>query len=140
LITGLFSSSDAQRDPGTTEIGAFDSFWSLISVLSRLSEKLRPSRRRTVRLPLEKACRLQFEGTVLPGTTRDISFAGASAVFPGIHEVRSQHCTLSIEDVELTVSPTESVSRGDETLVRFRVETITKGEPKWQAWHHPSSR
>jgi hypothetical protein len=60
-------------------------------------------------------------------------------VIPGKHEVRSEACVLSIEDVELTVTPIEAVERGDETLVRFRIETITKGEPTWQAWHQPSS-
>ena len=115
-------------------------FLSLLSVLSRLDDRLRQSRRRTPRVQLPKACQLQVEGTVLLGTTRDVSFAGVSAVFSGRHEFRSKTYALSIEDVELTVSPIESVKRIGRTLVRFRVETITKGQPKWQIWHQPSSR
>ena len=138
LIAVSFSSSDIQRDEATAGAGVLASFWSLLSVLSRLRTRLRPSRRRMPRLPLAKACRLHFEGTVLPGTTRDVSFAGVSAFFPGSHEVQSSACLLSIGDVELTVNPIESVQQGGETLVRFRVETITKGEPKWRAWHQLS--
>jgi hypothetical protein len=91
-------------------------------------------------LPFEKDCQLEFDGKVLRGQTRDISFAGVTAVFPGSYVVRSQACSLTIEDVELTVSPIETVEQGEQTLVRFRIETISKGEPKWQEWHQPSSR
>ena len=140
LITESFASPDLQSGEAIPGTGVIGSLGTLFSVLSRLGERLRPSRRRTPRLPFAKACQLEFEGTVLSGRTWDISFAGVTVVFPGKHELRSEACLLSIEDVELTVTPIDSVERNDETLVRFRIETIAKGEPTWQAWHQPSSR
>lgn len=139
LIARAFSSSDEPQEEATAGTGVFASFWSLLSVLSGIRERRRPSRRRTPRLPLAKACRLQFDGTVLFGTTRDVSFAGVSAIFSGDHEVRSPTCVLSIQDVELAVSTIECVKRGGETLARFRVEAVTRGESEWQAWHQSSS-
>jgi cellulose synthase (UDP-forming) len=138
LVSKSFSSSDSHRKNATVGDGVFSSLWSLLSVLSRFRERLQPSRRLAPRLPRAKACRLEIGGTVLRGTIRDISFAGVSAIFPGRHDVGSQACALSIEDVGLTVSPIESFERSGETLVRFRVESISKGAPTWQAWHQPS--
>jgi cellulose synthase (UDP-forming) len=139
LIGRSFTPMDPQPGEATPGGGVLASLWSVLSVLSRVGKSLRPSNRRMPRLPLARACELRFEGNLLAGTTVDVSFAGVSVAFPGSHEVRSQACVLSIDDVELAVSPIESVPRGDETLVRFRVETIAKGEPTWQHWHQSSS-
>jgi hypothetical protein len=138
LITRSFSSPGLQRDEVTPGTGVIGSLGAIFSVLSRLRERLQPSRRSTPRLPFEKACQLEFDGTVLPGTTRDISFAGVTAVFPGKHDVCSDTCVLVIEDVELKVTPIESIERRKDTLIRFRVDTIAKEEPTWQAWHQSS--
>jgi cellulose synthase (UDP-forming) len=140
LITRSFATPGLQGDEETSGTGVIGSLGAIFSVVSRLRERLRPSRRSTPRLPFEKACRLEFGGTVLPGTTRDISFAGVTVVFPGKYDLRSEACVLSIEDVELKVTPIESIERRKETLVRFRVETIKEGEQTWQAWHQSSSR
>ena len=131
---------DPQRDGAISGTGVIGSLGALFSVLSRLRERLEPSRRRIPRLPFAKTCQLEFEGAVLQGTTRDISFAGVTVVFPGKHEMRPETYVLSIEDVKLTVTPIESVVQRKETLVRFRIETIENGEPTWQAWHQLSSR
>jgi hypothetical protein len=139
LIAESFTSPDLNGDEVNPEIGVIGSTRALFSVFTRVGERLRPSRRRTPRLPFARACRLELAGAILPGRTEDISFAGVKVVIPGKHEVRSEACVLSIEDVELAVAPVECVERGDETLVRFRIETIAKGEPTWQAWHQPSS-
>jgi hypothetical protein len=139
LIAKSFTSPDLNGDEVNPEIGVIGSTRALFSVFTRVGERLRPSRRRTPRLPFARACRLELAGAILPGRTEDISFAGVKVVIPGKHEVRSEACVLSIEDVELAVAPVECVERGDETLVRFRIETIAKGEPTWQAWHQPSS-
>jgi cellulose synthase (UDP-forming) len=138
LVSRSFVSSNSHRLDASAGAGVFSSLWSLLSVLSRFRERLQPSRRLAPRLSRAKACRLEIDGMVLQGTIRDVSFAGVSAVFPGRHDVRSQACSLSIEDVGLTVSPIESFNRGGGTLVRFRVESISKGASKWQAWHQPS--
>jgi hypothetical protein len=138
LITQSFASPDLQPDEVTPGGGVIGSLGAIFSVLSRIRERLQPSRRSTPRLPFEKACQLEFDGTVLPGTTRDISFAGVTAVFPGKHDVRSDTCVLVIEDVELKVTPIESIERRKDTLIRFRVDTIAKEEPTWQAWHQSS--
>ena len=140
LVTESFSSPDPQGDEAISGTGVIGSLGALFSVLSRLRERLEPSRRRTPRLPFAKTCQLEFEGAVLQATTWDISFAGVSVVLPGKHEMRPETCVLSIEDVKLTVTPIESVVRRKETLVRFRIETIENGEPTWQAWHQLSSR
>lgn len=140
LIASMFSSDEKQPDEATVGAGAFGSLWSLLSVLTQLRERLRPSRRRTPRLSLAKACGLQCDGTVLPGTTLDVSFAGMSVLLPGRHELSSRACVLSIEEVELAVKPIECVARGCNTLVRLRVEAILKGGPIWQSWHAPHSR
>lgn len=75
----------------------------------------------------------------MSGRMQDVSFTGGTAVFPAIDELPSQVCTLSIEDVALSVNLIESVKHGGETLVRFRVETIEKGAPQWHAWHQSPS-
>jgi hypothetical protein len=138
LIAKSFSSPGLQSDEETPGTGVIGSLGAIFSVVSRLRERLQPSRRSTPRLPFEKACQLEFGGTVLPGTTRDISFAGVTAVFPGKHDVRSETCVLIIENVELKVTPIESIERRKDTLIRFRVDTIAKEEPTWQAWHQSS--
>lgn len=134
------SSSAPQGDGVTTGMGVFRSFATLLSVLSRFRERLQPSRRQAPRLPLAKQCRLEFEGSLVSGRIRDVSYSGVTAVFPALDDPPSQICILSIEDVELRVSPIESVERSGETLVRFRVESIEKGASEWHAWHQSFSR
>ena len=126
LITRLFSTPDIVRLDAASGAGVLGSLRSLLSVPFRLTERLRPSRRMTPRLPLARHCALRLGEARLEGTTRDVSFSGVSAVFPGTHEVGSEPVVLSIEEVELMVRPVGSVERGNDTLVRFRVETVTQ--------------
>ena len=139
LINRLFATPD-ERDFGEAS-GArvFASAGSLFSVLLRLGGRLRPSRRQTPRLPLEKSCRLHLGERRIEGITRDASFSGVSAVFPGVYEVETSPTTLMIEGVELMVRPVSASERKGRTFVRFRVESVRKGESRWQAWHQPSS-
>jgi cellulose synthase (UDP-forming) len=139
LITQSFTSPASPDHETIAGTGVIGSLGSLFSVLSRLGEQLRPSRRRTPRLPFAKACRVECDGASVPGNTWDISFAGVTVVFPGRPIIPSQACVLTIDDVELSVTPVESVERNHEILVRFRIDSIAKGEPIWQAWHQPSS-
>jgi cellulose synthase (UDP-forming) len=140
LITSLFSTVDDLGNDSDSGMGVLPSLVSVLSVLKRLRETLQLSRRRTPRLPLARRCQLKFEGTTLTGKTEDVSFAGVSAVFPGRHMLGSQTCTLSISDVELTVSPVTTIERLGETFMRFRVETVNKGSAKWHALHEPAPR
>lgn len=139
LIRKAFSSSEVFRDEAIAGADMWGSFWSLLTASVRLRDRLRPSRRRMLRMELQKPCSLRVDGSLLSGSTRESSFAGLSAVFPGSHELHAQACALSIEDVELIVSPVASVRRRGETLMRFRVESITRGERQWHAWHQPSA-
>lgn len=133
LITRSFAAPEASQ--AVAGHGALGSLWSLASVVGRVFEPLRPSRRRTPRLAFERPCQLRLDRTNVRGMTRDVSFAGVSALFPGRHGRLSGPGVLSIEDVELTVRPIECRERGDETLVRFRVEAITRGRTTWESWH-----
>ena len=100
-------SSLEDPDEALSGSGVLSSLLSLFSVLHGVRDRLQPSRRRTPRLVLGRACRFQFGSTVLAGTTRDISFVGVSAVgvsavFPDAHEVHFTAGVLSIEEVELS--------------------------------------
>ena len=139
LIFRLLSSSTLQDEEEASGTGVMGSLGSIFSVLAQIGEHLRPSRRSTPRLPFANACQLQYDGAILPGRTWDISFAGVTVVLSGSHQVPSQPCVLTIENVELSVTPIESIERDEETLVRFQINAITKGEPTWQSWHQPSS-
>ena len=138
LIYRLFSSPELSSKKADSKTGVMDSLGSIFSVLAKFGERLRPSRRRTPRLPFANDCRLEYNGEDLRGRTWDISFAGVTAVFPGRHQVHSKPCVLWIENVKLMVFPIESIERDNETLVRFRIDAITKGEPTWQSWHQSS--
>ena len=139
LIFRLLSSSTLQDEEEASGTGVMGSLGSIFSVLAQIGEHLRPSRRSTPRLPFANACQLKYDGAILTGRTWDISFAGVTVVLSGSHQVPSQPCVLTIENVELSVTPIESIERDEETLVRFQINAITKGEPTWQSWHQPSS-
>ena len=134
LISRLLSSPTLQDEKEASGTGVMGSLRSIFSVLARIGEHLRPSRRSTPRLPFANACHLQYDGApALPGRTWDISFAGVTVVLSGSHQVPSQPCVLTIENVELNVTPIESIEQDEETLVRFQINAITKGEPTWQS-------
>ena len=139
LIALSFASVDTPFGDAPPGSGTAGSFWSLLSAPMRIRKKPRASHRRTPRLPMVRECLLQLGGVFVAGTTRDASFAGLSAIFPGNQEIGSQVCSMEIEDVELTVRPIDSFKLRGETVVHFQVETIEEGEPTWQAWHQPSS-
>jgi hypothetical protein len=140
LIAKAFASIEAE--PGAVPIrpGIVASFVSLVSVLGRARERLVPSRRRTPRLPFERPCRLRSELGVLEGTTRDVSFAGAAAVFEGSHPLPRAVAVLEIDDVELGVRVVESETLRHETRARFVVEAVVKGARRWRDWHRSSPR
>ena len=140
LIEKLFSASDSWDESSGSEAGMVRSFWSFLRAFAVSHAPLRPSRRRTPRIPLQKPCQLFLPGLILRGTTQDVSFTGLCVAFPGNQALALERGLLHLESVVLKVMPISSVQQHGRTIVRFKIESIEKGEREWEAFHSVSSR
>jgi hypothetical protein len=92
-------------------------------------------RRRSLRLRSEDPCRLSTATHLHTGKLRDLSFTGVSASFPSTPKESLAGSLLELPQITLKVSPVSVVRRLRKTCVRFKVESIVRGEERWRKLH-----
>ena len=115
--------------------GIVSSVRSLLYSLTVPWRSLTWDRRRMLRLPGGTPCRLNTPAFLLKGHVEDMSFTGVSALFPSTPKGSLVGSLLELPHITLKVSPVSMVRRLRNTRVRFRVESIERGEQRWREMH-----
>jgi hypothetical protein len=66
---------------------------------------------------------------------RDLSFTGVSATFPSNPKGSLDGSLLELPRITLKVSPISIAHRLRKTSVRFKVDSIVRGEEEWRKLH-----
>jgi hypothetical protein len=93
-------------------------------------------RRRMLRIRGGTPCRLNTSAHVLTGTLRDMSFTGVSASFPSTPRGTLAGSLLELPHITLKVTPISLARRFRTTCVRFKVDSIERGEQRWRELHY----
>ena len=93
-------------------------------------------RRLIPRLAIRTNCAMLDADTPRQGMTRDLSYSGASVLFPDFSPDNQSGVLLRIKFVTLNATPVEIVRQGRTTVVRFRIESIHEGERRWRDLHY----
>lgn len=88
-----------------------------------------------VRLRHDAPCRLKSDNRFHTGRLTDMSYTGVSAVFRRTPTGSLAGSLLELPQVTLKVTPVSIVRRRTTTLVRFRVDSIERGESHWRERH-----
>lgn len=111
--------------------GIAGSLRSLLHTLAVPWRKYQWNQQHMVRLRTPP-CRLRASNRLLTGHLTDMSFTGVSAVFCRTPTGSLAGSLLELPQVTLKVSPVAIVRRWRTTLVRFRVDSVECGEPRWR--------
>lgn len=93
-------------------------------------------RRLIPRLAIRTNCAILNTDVPQQGTTRDLSYSGASVLFPGYSPDRLSGALLRIKFVTLKATPVDIAQQGRNAVVRFRIESIHEGERRWRDLHY----
>ena len=93
-------------------------------------------RRLIPRLAIRTNCAMLDTDTPRKGTTRDLSYSGASVIFPDYSTDRLSGALLRIKFVTLKVTPVDIARQDRNMLVRFHIESIHEGERRWRDLHY----
>jgi cellulose synthase (UDP-forming) len=136
LVEKIFGDPAPWEDGYRFKPGIFSSLRSLLYALTVPWQSFNWERRRMLRVPGGSVCRLRTETSLLMGTLKNMSFTGVSAEFPSSPKGSLVGSLLELSCVTLKVSPVSMVRRPGRTCVRFRVESIEKGEERWRTLHY----
>jgi cellulose synthase (UDP-forming) len=115
--------------------GISSSLRSLVNALTVPWRSFSWDRRRSLRLPSGAPCKLNTSAHLLTGTLRDLSFTGLSATFPSNPKGSLEGSLLELPQITLKVSPISIAHRLRKTSVRFKVDSIVRGEEEWRKLH-----
>ncbi len=93
-------------------------------------------RRVIPRLAIHTNCAILSTDTLRQGTTRDLSYSGASVLFSDCLQANLSGALLRIKFVTLKAMPVDIAREGRNTVVRFRIESIHEGERRWRDLHY----
>lgn len=93
-------------------------------------------RRIIPRLAIHTNCAILSTDTPRQGTTRDLSYSGASVLFPNYAPDHLSGVLLRIKFVTLKATAVDIVQQGHNAVVRFRIESIHEGERRWRDLHY----
>jgi len=93
-------------------------------------------RRLIPRLAIRTNCALVSTATPRQGTTRDLSYSGASVLFPDFTPDCLSEALLRIKFVTMKATPVDIAQQGRNAVVRFRIESIHEGERRWRDLHY----
>lgn len=93
-------------------------------------------RRLIPRLAIRTNCAILSPETVRQGTTRDLSYSGASVFFSDFSPDHLSEALLRIKFVTLKATPVDIAQQGCHAVVRFRIESIHEGERRWRDLHY----
>ncbi|MDH5738751.1 MAG: hypothetical protein OEY77_00330, partial [Nitrospira sp.] len=80
-------------------------------------------------------CRLNTSTSLLSGKLEDMSFTGVSVLLPSTPKGALIGALLELPRITLRVSPVSVMNRLGTNCVRFRVESIERGEQHWRELH-----
>jgi cellulose synthase (UDP-forming) len=135
LLDKIFGDPAPWEDNYRFQPGIASSLRSLLYALTSPWRSFNWERRRMLRVSHESACRLSTPTSFLPGKLEDISFTGVSVLFPSTPNGSFTRALLELPHTTLKVSPVSVVHGLRTTSVRFRVESIERGEKHWRALH-----
>ena len=93
-------------------------------------------RRIIPRLAIRTNCVILSTDTPRQGMTRDLSYSGASVLFPNYAPDALSGTLLRIKFVTLKATPVDITRQGRNAVVRFRIESIQEGERRWRDLHY----
>ena len=135
LLDKIFGDPAPWEDSYRFQPGISSSLRSLLYALTAPWRSFNRERRRMLRVSHESACRLSTPTSFLPGKLEDISFTGVSVFFPSTPNGSFTGALLELPRTTLKVSPVSVVRGLRTTNVRFRVESIERGEEHWRELH-----
>ncbi|GKS65492.1 hypothetical protein YTPLAS72_27960 [Nitrospira sp.] len=135
LLEKIFGDPAPWEDSYRFQPGIVSSLQSLFYALTAPWRSFNWDRRRMLRVSHESVCRLRTSTSFLPGRLEDMSFTGVSALFPSTPNWSFTGALLELPRTTLKVSPVSVVHGLRTTSVRFRVESIERGEEHWRALH-----
>ena len=115
------------------EPGIWNSLWSLMTAVRAAWHSRRPARRHFPRTRRQLACRVEFHGRSYSAYTKDISFLGLAVSIKDEFSHVSGPALLSLNGITLKVSLIGVIRHGRRTVAQFRVESVDKGEERWDA-------
>jgi len=115
--------------------GISSSIRSLFNALTVPWRSFSWDQRRMPRFSSDMPCRLSTSAHLLTGKLRDLSFTGVSASFCSNPEGSLAGSLLELPQITLKVSPVSMVRQLSRTCIRFKVESIVRGEEQWRKLH-----
>jgi hypothetical protein len=135
LVDKIFGDPAPWEESYRFQPGIASSLRSLMYALTVPWRSFTWERRRMLRVPHETSCRLSTATSLLSGKVEDMSFTGVSVVFPSTPKGSLAGSLLELPRVTLKVSPVSMMRRLRKTCVRFKVESIERGEQQWRELH-----
>ena len=133
IIEQMFIHADAWSDVKEKTPGIWQSLWSLIKAFHSTSHSRRPARRHFPRTLHQQACDFEFHGRSYSGWTKDIAFSGLAVVIDEDFTHVSGQGQIFLHEITLKVALIGVVRDEHRTIVQFRVDSVDKGEEKWDA-------
>ncbi len=135
LVDKIFGDPAPWEENYQFKPGIVSSVRSLLHALTVPWKSFTWERRRMLRILSKTPCRLNTSTLLLSGKLEDMSFMGVSALFPSTPKGSLVGSLLELPHITLKVSPVSVVRRLRKTCVRFRVESIERGEQRWRELH-----
>jgi len=135
LVDKIFGDPAPWEESYQFQPGIASSLRSLVYALTAPWRSFNWERRRMLRVSHESSCRLNTSASSLSGKLEDMSFTGVSVLFPSTPKGSLVGALLELPRTTLKVSPVSVVHRLRTTCVRFRVESIERGEQHWRELH-----
>jgi cellulose synthase (UDP-forming) len=138
LVDKIFGDPTPWEESHRFQPGIASSLQSLFYAFAAPWRPFNWERRRMLRVSHERSCRLRTSTSLLPGTLKDVSFTGVSILFPSPPKGLLAGALVELPRITLKVSPVSVTHRFRTTCVRFRVESIERGEQHWSELHEGS--
>jgi cellulose synthase (UDP-forming) len=135
LVEKIFGDPAPWEESYRFQPGIASSLRSLCCALTVPWRSFTWERRRMLRVSHETSCRLSTSTSLLSGKLEDMSFTGLSVLFPSSPKGSLVGALLELPRVTLKVSPVSVIYRLRTTCIRFRVESIERGEQHWRELH-----
>ncbi len=135
LVDKIFGDPASWEETYQFQPGIASSLRSLLYALTTPWRSFTWERRRMLRVSHETSCRLNTSTSLLSGKLEDMSFTGVSVLFPSVPKGSLVGALLELPRITLKVSPVSVMHRLRTSCVRFRVESIERGEQHWRELH-----
>ena len=133
ITAHIFTSPSTWAHSKGVEPGIWRSFRSLLAACGSAWQSRRPARRHFPRLMCDLPCEIAFHGRSYAGRTKDLCFVGLAVVMDDDFEHESGPALVYLEGITLKVRLVSVCRQQGRAIAQFRVESVDKGEARWQA-------